>query len=89
MQTYSMITALRRSRAQIIAALIPYARRELAAGQRLIGITRHILGLYHGCPGGRLYRRHLAENAYRSDASADVIAEAGEIAERAMAAAVQ
>jgi len=36
-------------------------------------MTRHILGLFHGMPGARQYRRHISENAYKSDAGIDVL----------------
>jgi tRNA-dihydrouridine synthase A len=38
-----------------------YAERELAKGERLHSITRHMLGLYAGEPGAREYRRLLSE----------------------------
>ena len=38
-----------------------YAERELARGERLHSITRHMLGLYSGEPGARDYRRLLSE----------------------------
>jgi tRNA-dihydrouridine synthase A len=44
-----------------IEALMPYIERELAAGTRLHAITRHLVGAFHGVPGARAFRRHLAE----------------------------
>ncbi len=38
-----------------------YAEREVAAGERLGAITRHMLGLYAGQPGARRYRRWLSQ----------------------------
>jgi tRNA-dihydrouridine synthase A len=64
------------SRGDIIAALLPYAERQLAHGAQLNHITRHILGLYQGIPGARKFRRHLSENAYRKEAGIEVIAQA-------------
>jgi tRNA-dihydrouridine synthase A len=40
-----------------------YAEREVAAGERLAAITRHMLGLYTGQPGARRYRQWLAEGS--------------------------
>ena len=34
------------------------------------------MGLFSGCPGGRLFRRYLSENAYRRDADETVIEQA-------------
>jgi tRNA-dihydrouridine synthase A len=43
---------------------------------RLNAITRHVLGLFHGVPGARAFRRHLAINAVKPGASAQVMADA-------------
>jgi tRNA-dihydrouridine synthase A len=78
------------SRREVLQQLIPYAQRHLQAGGRLNNITRHILGLYHGRPRARAFRRHLSERAPRDGAGIDVLLEAIEIAEgepRALAAA--
>jgi tRNA-dihydrouridine synthase A len=64
------------SRDDVIAALLPYAQRQIASGAQLNHITRHILGLYQGVPGARKFRRHLSENAYKKGAGADVLAQA-------------
>ena len=52
------------TRHEAVEAYLPYVERELAAGTPLGAITRHMLGLFAGRPGGRLFRRHLAENAH-------------------------
>ncbi|HEX4894773.1 MAG TPA: tRNA dihydrouridine(20/20a) synthase DusA [Solimonas sp.] len=49
------------SRQEVLASLFPYVERELAAGTHLNHITRHILGLFRGQPGGRAFRRTLSE----------------------------
>jgi tRNA-dihydrouridine synthase A len=54
-------------------ALIPYIERELARGTRLSAITRHMLGLFRGVPGARAFRRHLATEAVKPGAGADVL----------------
>jgi tRNA-dihydrouridine synthase A len=51
-------------------ALIPYIERELLRGTRLHAITRHVLGLFRGVPGARVFRRHLATEAVRPGADA-------------------
>jgi tRNA-dihydrouridine synthase A len=57
-------------------ALMPYIERELARGVRLHAITRHLLGLFHGVPGARAFRRHLATQAVKPGACVKVLAEA-------------
>ncbi len=51
------------TRREAVERFIPYVEQHLAGGGRLNSVTRHILGLYHGCPGARSYRRLLAEGA--------------------------
>jgi tRNA-dihydrouridine synthase A len=50
-------------RRAIVESMLPYIQGELDRGVRLHSISRHLLGLYHGQPGGRLWRRHLGEAA--------------------------
>jgi tRNA-dihydrouridine synthase A len=57
-------------------ALIPYIDRETARGTRLYAIVRHVLGLFHGVPGARAFRRHLATEAVKGGAGAAVFREA-------------
>jgi len=69
------------SRGEIVERLLPYAQRHFAAGGRLNNIARHILGLYHGQPRARAFRRHLSERAVKEGAGIEVLLEALEIAE--------
>ena len=59
-----------------LEAYFPYVERELARGVRLHSITRHILGIFHGVPGARAFRRHLAINAVKPGADIAVLREA-------------
>lgn len=61
------------SREDILEQLILYAERELAKGVRLHHLTRHILGLYHGQPGARRFRRFLSERSAHKDAGVEVL----------------
>jgi tRNA-dihydrouridine synthase A len=58
------------------AAMMPYIERELARGTRLHAITRHFVGAFHGVPGARAFRRHLAENGVKPGAGTDVLRDA-------------
>ena len=51
-----------------LAAFEPYIARHVQAGGRLHDVTRHMLGLFAGRPGARLYRRCLAVEATRPGA---------------------
>ena len=64
------------SRSEVMAGFARYAERKLEEGVRLSSMTRHVLGLYHAQPGGRLFRRVLAEQAVRFGAGVEVLAEA-------------
>ncbi len=55
---------------------MPYAESVLASGGRLSHVTRHMLGLFHGRPGARQWRRILSVDAARPDAGAEVLLKA-------------
>ena len=61
------------SREAVLDRMARYASRELARGERLSAITRHMLGLYSGEPGAREYRRTLSEGAREAGAGPDLI----------------
>jgi tRNA-dihydrouridine synthase A len=69
-----------------IEAYEPYVAHQLEAGVRLSSITRHMLGLFPGRPGARLYRRHLSTEAVKSGAGLEVLREAVAHVRRAMEA---
>jgi tRNA-dihydrouridine synthase A len=60
----------------VFEAMLPYIESELARGTRLHSITRHFVGAFHGVPGARAFRRHLAENGVRPGAGVDVLRDA-------------
>ncbi|MCB1670985.1 MAG: tRNA dihydrouridine(20/20a) synthase DusA [Gammaproteobacteria bacterium] len=64
------------SRVEALTRFLPYVERELAAGTALHHMTRHILGLFKGVRGGKAFRRHLSENATRSNAGIEVLLDA-------------
>lgn len=65
-----------RRRGDVLEAMIPYVERHLATGGRLNNIVRHILGLYHGQPRARQFRRILSEQAPGAAAGVDVLTSA-------------
>jgi tRNA-dihydrouridine synthase A len=64
------------SRPAVLERMADYARRELARGERLPSITRHMLGLYAGEPGARDYRRLLSEGARTPGAGPELLRQA-------------
>ncbi|MDK3020535.1 tRNA dihydrouridine(20/20a) synthase DusA [Pseudodonghicola flavimaris] len=61
---------------QAARAMLPYIEAHLTAGGRLHQITRHMLGLFAGRPGARIWRRILSEGAARADAGPELVEEA-------------
>ncbi len=61
------------TRHEIIEAMIPYIQKQLAMGVRLNQITRHLLGLFHGEPGARKWRRYLSQHAHEQGANESVL----------------
>ena len=64
------------TREDVLDRLAPYARAQRACGVRLASITRHVLGLYHGQPGGKAFRRMLSERTRPPGAGWEVVAAA-------------
>ncbi len=50
-----------RTRSEIVAEMHAYAEAEVALGTPLRAIVRHMLGLYHGQPNARAWRRMLSD----------------------------
>jgi tRNA-dihydrouridine synthase A len=72
------------SREAALDRMARYASRELARGERLSVITRHMLGLYSGEPGAREYRRTLSEGSRAAGAGAELIRSAAPAAATAL-----
>jgi len=67
------------SRDQVLIEYIAYVERNLAEGVRLNHMSRHVVGLYHGEPRSRLFRRHLSENAHKPESTEGLLQEAYEV----------
>ena len=65
-----------KKREDYLMEYLPYIEKELKVGTPLKHMTRHLLGLFKGEPGGKNFRRHLTENSIRKDAGTEVIQEA-------------
>lgn len=70
-------------REQIITALLPYIHSQLQHPEmRLNSISRHVLGLFHGEYGARLWRRFLSENAFKSGCNEQILLNALELTKK-------
>jgi len=68
-----------RPRHELLRAMRPHVEAQLGRGVALKHVTRHLLGLYLGQPGGRVFRQVLSEGAHRPGADWSLV-------ERAIAA---
>jgi tRNA-dihydrouridine synthase A len=64
------------SREALLRAFRPQVERKLGEGVALKHLTRHILGLYHGQPGGRAFRQILSEGAHQPGADWSLVEQA-------------
>ena len=72
----------------VFAAMFPYIEDQLAQGAKLHSMTRHFVGAFHGVPGARAFRRHLAEKGVRPGAGVKVLRDAIALVEDRAAALV-
>ncbi len=59
-----------------VQRMLPYIDAHIDAGGRLNQITRHMMGLFAGRPGARIWRRMLSENASGPGADRQVLLDA-------------
>jgi len=71
-------SALPRSRDSIMHDYIAYIETQLEQGCRLNQLSKHAVGLYHGEPRSRLWRRHISENAHLPGSGVEVLHDAYE-----------
>jgi tRNA-dihydrouridine synthase A len=68
-----------------LEAFRPYVIDQVARGVRLHSMTKHLLGLFPGQPGARLFRRHLSTEALKPGAGVEVLDAAVAIVRDALA----
>ncbi len=64
------------TRYEVAETMLPYIDHWLQQGLKLNKITRHMLQLFSGRPGSRLWKRHLTENSCLIGAGSEVVREA-------------
>lgn len=70
-----------RDRHAVLDAYLPFVAQQLRAGVALPAMSRHLLGLFQGVPGGRRFRRVISERAHQRGAGVEVLqAAAAEVA---------
>jgi len=63
-------------RIAMLHRMYPYIEKQLGQGLPLTRVVRHLIGLFHGEPNGRRWRRYLSENAYRKSAGIETLYQA-------------
>lgn len=63
-------------RRDVVERMLPYIESEVANGEPLGRMTRHMMGLYAGQPGARNWRRYLSEHAHLKAAGPEVLIDA-------------
>ena len=63
-------------RIALLHRMYPYIESQLGQGLPLTRVVRHLLGLFHGEPNGRRWRRFLSENAHRKNAGIETLQQA-------------
>ncbi|MDB2333205.1 tRNA dihydrouridine(20/20a) synthase DusA [Amylibacter sp.] len=58
---------------KIIDEMLPYIQNHLDTGGRLNQITRHMLGLFSGQSGAKIWKRTLSDEAHKKDAGVEVV----------------
>ncbi|MBI3927297.1 MAG: tRNA dihydrouridine(20/20a) synthase DusA [Armatimonadetes bacterium] len=71
----------RPGRAELLERYLPYVERQLARGEPLLAMARHLMRLYQGVPRARAWRRHITEACPRAGAGVEVLRTALQIAE--------
>jgi len=69
-------------RQELLRQMQPYVEARLAEGLALKHITRHVLGLFHGQPGGRAFRQVLSEGSHQPGADWSLVERALAVTER-------
>ena len=70
-----------KSRREAVETMFPYIEKHLSDGLPLQRITRHMLGLYHAQPGGRMWRQVLSTEGCKVRAGVEVVQEALNVVE--------
>jgi tRNA-dihydrouridine synthase A len=61
---------------EVIDAMSVYLERQVKQGTPVKYISRHMLGLFQGVPGAKVWRRFLSEHAFRDDNNMQLLRQA-------------
>ena len=60
----------------IIEQMTAYIEKQAGVGVAVKHISRHLLGLFQGIPGARVWRRYISETAWRDDKNTQLLKQA-------------
>jgi len=69
------------NRVEAVINMLPYIEKQLRQGVWLSKMTRHMLGLFHGQPGGRHWRQIISEQSHIPGAGIEVLRRGMEVIE--------
>lgn len=75
-QIFNDLTQPKPERVAVAQAYQAYVSEQFVAGVPVSRYTRHIIGLFQGLPGAKIWRRALSEGAAQKNAGPEVITEA-------------
>ena len=64
------------NRFEVVEQMIPYIEKELQQGTRLHHITKHMMGIFHGFRGAKLWRKYLSEESIKKNFDPNIIKKA-------------
>lgn len=64
------------SRVEIVRQMMAYAQEQMEQGARVWHIARHMLGLFQGQPGARIWRRYLSQHGTQKGAGVELLNDA-------------
>jgi tRNA-dihydrouridine synthase A len=64
------------NRKQVVHSMLPYVQAHVDQGGRVWHVARHMLGLFQGQPGGRVWRRFLSQNGAKYQTNPQLLIDA-------------
>ncbi|MEM0910267.1 MAG: tRNA dihydrouridine(20/20a) synthase DusA [Pseudomonadota bacterium] len=65
-----------KTREQVVSKMTAYAEQEVSKGAKVWFIARHMLGLFHGQPGGKIWRRYLTQECPKQNTNPSLLLDA-------------
>ena len=73
---YYNVNCSRLDRFEIIDRYLPYVEKELEKGVNLHQISRHMLGLFKGINGSKVWKKYLSENILKDNTGINILKDA-------------